>query len=139
FRYARGDTEAALRTADHVFTDTFVFSRIHHYHLEPYVNVAIADDETIEIWSCNQDPFILRNDLSRMFGYPLHNIRIHTAMIGGGFGAKSYCKMEPLVVFLAKLVKRPVRLCLTLDEAFHALSKHAAVLTLKTGVTADGR
>ena len=27
----------------------FVFSRIHHYHLEPYVNVALADGENIEI------------------------------------------------------------------------------------------
>jgi CO/xanthine dehydrogenase Mo-binding subunit len=139
FHYAHGDVEAAMQTAAHVFTDTFHFSRIHHYHLEPYVNVARADEENIEIWSCNQDPFILRNDLARMFGYPLHNVRVHTAMIGGGFGAKSYCKMEPLVVFLARHVRRPVRLCLTMDEAFHTLSKHAAILTLKTGVAADGR
>jgi CO/xanthine dehydrogenase Mo-binding subunit len=139
FRYERGDVEAALRSADRVFTDSFYFSRIHHYHLEPYVNVARADEEGIEIWSCNQDPFILRNDLSRMFGYPLHNVRIHTAMIGGGFGAKSYCKMEPLVVFLARQVQRPVRLCLTMDEAFHTLSKHAAILTLTSGVSEDGR
>lgn len=139
FRYGKGDIDAALRNADHVFTDTFLFSRIHHYHLEPYVNVAAADDENIEIWSCNQDPFILRNDLSRMFGYTLHNVRIHTAMVGGGFGAKSYCKMEPLVVFLARHVRRPVRLCLTMDEAFHTLSKHAAILTLTTGVTSDGQ
>ena len=139
FRYANGDLEMAFHKADHVFTDTFHFSRIHHYHLEPYVNVACADDESIELWSCNQDPFILRNDVSRMFGYPLHNVRIHTAMVGGGFGAKSYCKMEPLVVFLARHVRRPVRLCLTMDEAFHTLSKHAAVLKLKTGVSSDGR
>jgi CO/xanthine dehydrogenase Mo-binding subunit len=139
FRYARGDVDSAMRKASHVFTDTFHFSRIHHYHLEPYVNVARADDESIEIWSCNQDPFILRNDLSRMFEYPLHNVRVHTAMVGGGFGAKSYCKMEPLVAFLARRVKRPVRLCLTMDEAFHTLSKHAAVLTLTTAVSSDGR
>ena len=139
FRYARGDIDAAMRGARHVFTDSFYFSRIHHYHLEPYVNVARADDESIEIWSCNQDPFILRNDLSRMFGYSLHNVRVHTAMIGGGFGAKSYCKMEPLVAFMARYVQRPVRLCLTMDEAFHTLSKHSAILTLTTGVSADGR
>ena len=139
FRYERGDVDEGLRRSDHVFTDTFVFSRIHHYHLEPYVNIARAGADCIEIWSCNQDPFILRNDLARMFGLPLHSVRIHTAMIGGGFGAKSYCKMEPLVVFLAKLTGRPVRLCLTMDEAFHTLSKHAAVLTLTSGVMADGR
>jgi len=138
FQYARGDAEAELAAADHVFTDTFHFSRIHHFHLEPYVNVARAEEGRIEIWSCNQDPFILRNDLSRMFGFPLHNVRVHTAMVGGGFGAKSYCKMEPLVVFLAMRTGRPVRLCLTMDEAFHTLTKHVAVLTLTTGVSRDG-
>jgi CO/xanthine dehydrogenase Mo-binding subunit len=138
FRYARGDAEAEIVRADHVFTDTFHFSRIHHYHLEPYVNVALAEEGRIEIWSCNQDPFILRNDLSRMFGVPPHQVRVHTAMIGGGFGAKSYCKMEPLVVFLAMRTGRPVRLCLTMDEAFHTLTKHAAILTLTTGVSRDG-
>src|SRR5258706_15116797 len=40
FHYSRGDTEAALASADHVFTDSFVFSRINPYHLEPYVNIA---------------------------------------------------------------------------------------------------
>ncbi len=139
FRYNRGEVDTAMAKADHVFTDTFFFSRIHHYHLEPYVNIARSDASHIEIWSCNQDPFILRNDLSRMFGLPLGSVRIHTAMIGGGFGAKSYCKMEPLVVFLAMRTKRPVRLCLTMDEAFHTLSKHAAELTLTTGVSSDGR
>src|SRR3984957_15282316 len=56
FGYRNGDAEAVLAASDHVFEDTFVFSRINHYHLEPHVNIAEVRGEQIELWSCNQDP-----------------------------------------------------------------------------------
>jgi CO/xanthine dehydrogenase Mo-binding subunit len=139
FVYRNGDAEAVLAASDHVFEDLFLFSRINHFHLEPYVNVARANGEQIELWSCNQDPFVLRADIARIFGRPANAVRIHSSYVGGGFGGKSFCKMEPLVVLLALKTGRPVRLCLSLDEGLLTLTKHAGVLVLKTGVMADGR
>jgi CO/xanthine dehydrogenase Mo-binding subunit len=139
FGYSKGDADAVLARSDHVFEDRFRFSRINHFHLEPYVNVARVTGEQIELWSCNQDPFVLREDISRIFGRSANNIRINASYIGGGFGGKSFCKMEPLVVLLAMKASRPVRLCLSLDEGLLTLTKHAGILTLKTGVTNDGR
>jgi CO/xanthine dehydrogenase Mo-binding subunit len=139
FGYRNGDAEAVLAASDHVFEDTFRFSRINHFHLEPYVNVALVQGEQVELWSCNQDPFILRNDIARIFGWPANAIRIHASYVGGGFGGKSYCKMEPLAVLLAMKARRPVRLCLSMDEGLLTLTKHAGILTLTTGVTRDGR
>ena len=139
FGYAKGDADAVLTRSDHVFEDRFRFSRINHFHLEPYVNVARVTGEQIELWSCNQDPFVLRDDIARIFGRPTNNIRVNASYVGGGFGGKSFCKMEPVVVLLAMKVRRPVRLCLSLDEGLLTLTKHAGVLTLRTGVTKDGR
>src|SRR6516162_337616 len=139
FGYTHGDADAVLGRSDHVFEDCFHFSRINHFHLEPHVNIARVTGELIELWSCNQDPFVLRSDIARMFGRPANNIRIHTSYVGGGFGGKSFCKMEPLVVLLAMKAGRPVRLCLSLDESLLTLTKHAGILVLKTGVTKDGR
>jgi CO/xanthine dehydrogenase Mo-binding subunit len=139
FVYRKGDAEAVLAASDHVFEDRFLFSRINHFHLEPYVNVARATGEQIELWSCNQDPFVLRADIARIFGRPANAVRIHSSYVGGGFGGKSFCKMEPLVVLLALKAGRPVRLCLSLDEGLLTLTKHAGLLALKTGVMADGR
>ena len=139
FGYRSGDAEAVLAGSGYVFEDRFTFSRINHFHLEPYVNVARASGEQIELWSCNQDPFVLRNDIARIFGRPANTVRIHASFVGGGFGGKSFCKMEPLVVLLALKARRPVRLCLSLDEGLLTLTKHAGVLVLKTGVMADGR
>jgi CO/xanthine dehydrogenase Mo-binding subunit len=70
FTYRNGDAEAVLAASDDVFEDRFTFSRINHFNLEPYVNVARATGAQIELWSCNQDPFVLRNDIARIFGRP---------------------------------------------------------------------
>src|SRR6516162_9240132 len=139
FGYTHGDADAVLARSDHAFEDCFHFSRINHFHLEPHVNVARVTGEQIELWSCNQDPFVLRSDIARIFGRPANNVRIRASYVGGGFGGKSFCKMEPLVVLLAMKASRPVRLCLSLDESLLTLTKHAGILILKTGVTRDGR
>ena len=90
------------------------------------------------MWSTAQHPFLVRSDLARMFGFSLHQVRIIVPYLGGGFGSKSYTKMEPLAAALSKLVGRPVRLALSVEEAFKTVRRHAARLTVKTGVKLDG-
>jgi CO/xanthine dehydrogenase Mo-binding subunit len=139
FHHRMGDIDVAFAAADHVFTDDFAFSRMTHVHLEPSVTLARPMGDGIEVWSCNQDPFLLRQDIGEIFGLPEHLVRVHTLPIGGGFGAKSYCKVEPLVVLLALRVGAAVRLTLSMDESFSTLSQHAATLRLTTAVSKDGQ
>jgi CO/xanthine dehydrogenase Mo-binding subunit len=139
FSFGYGDAEACLAASDKVFTDTFAVSRINHFHLEPHINIAQWTDGRLEMWSCNQDPFVIRADLARIFGLSLHRIRIHTPSIGGGFGGKSYCKMEPLVALMARKAGAPVRVALSMDESLLTLVKHPGRLTLTTGVDRESR
>ncbi len=139
YNFAYGDPDACLAASDKVFTDTFEVTRINHFHLEPHVNIANWNDGRLEMWSCNQDPFVIRTDLARIFGLPLHRVRIHTPLVGGGFGGKSYCKMEPLVALMARKAGAPVRLALSMDESILTLVKHPGRLTLTTGIDRDGR
>jgi CO/xanthine dehydrogenase Mo-binding subunit len=139
YTFGYGDVDAALAASAEVFTDSFGFTRINHFHLEPHVNVAHWTGDRLELWSCNQDPFVIRADIARVFGVPLHDVCLHTPPVGGGFGGKSYCKMEPLVALMAREAGAPVRLGLTFDESILTTTKHAAVLTLTTGVDASGR
>jgi CO/xanthine dehydrogenase Mo-binding subunit len=139
YRFAYGDADGVLAGATHVFTDSFAIGRIAHFHLEPQVNVAAWRGGRVELWSCNQDPFVVRADIARIFGLRAHDVRVHTPLIGGGFGGKSYCKLEPLTALLARHAGAPVRLALTMDESLLTLVKHPARLTLQTGVDASGR
>jgi CO/xanthine dehydrogenase Mo-binding subunit len=138
FCYTTGDA-AAFAQADHVFEDEFRFSRMQHYHLEPFVTLARVEGEQIELWSSCQNPFPLRKELARVFNHPEQSIRVHVPYLGGGYGAKNNCKTEPIAILLAKKSGRPVRFCMTQEENFLTQSQHAATLRLRTGVTRDGR
>jgi CO/xanthine dehydrogenase Mo-binding subunit len=137
FNYESGD-KSAFDTCDHVFEDTFHFSRMHHFHLEPFAAVANAREDRIEVWASNQNPFPLRKELARIFKVSESSVTVHVGMVGAGFGAKNNCKAEPVAVMLSMLARRPVRFCLTMEESALTNTQHAAILRLKTGVMKDG-
>ena len=137
FNYTTGDA-AVFAEADQVFEDTFRFSRMHHFHLEPFVTVADARRDRIEVWSSCQNPFPLRKELARMFKVSESSITVHIANLGGGFGSKNNCKTEPVAVMLSMMASRPVRFCLTMEENALTNTQHAAILKLRTGVMNDG-
>jgi CO/xanthine dehydrogenase Mo-binding subunit len=64
---------------------------------------------------------------------------VQVPFLGGGFGAKLYIKLEALVAAAALIVRRPVKVALTMEEQFYTLTKHAATLRIKSGLDADGR
>ncbi|MFD3495650.1 xanthine dehydrogenase family protein molybdopterin-binding subunit [Streptomyces sp. NPDC058690] len=137
FRYETGP-DSVWDECDHVFEDSFTFSRMNHFHLEPFVTVADVRGEEIEIWASTQNPFPLRKELARVLRTPESRIHVHVPYVGGGFGSKHNCKTEPIAILLSRAAGRPVRYCLTTEEGFLTLSQHAAVLKVRTGVMADG-
>jgi CO/xanthine dehydrogenase Mo-binding subunit len=64
---------------------------------------------------------------------------VKVPFLGGGFGAKLYIKLEALVAAAALIVKRPVKVALTMEEQFYTLTKHAATLRIRSAVGSDGR
>ncbi|MFW0787383.1 xanthine dehydrogenase family protein molybdopterin-binding subunit [Gordonia sp. CPCC 206044] len=138
FRYRTGDP-AVWDECDHVFVDTFRYSRMNHMHLEPFVTVAEATDDEIEVWTSTQSPFNLRKELSRIFTVPENRIRVQVPLLGGGFGGKNGPKADPVAIRLSQLCGgRPVRFAMTTEEVFLTVSQHAAKLVVKAGVKADG-
>ena len=138
YHYGWGDVEAGFAEADEVFEDTFTFPMVYHYALEPHAAIAHYTPHGITVWSTAQHPFQVRGDLARMFNQPLHRVQVIVPYVGGGFGSKSYTKIEPLVVSLSRAAGRPVRLALSVEEAFKTTRRHAARCTIKTGVRRDG-
>ncbi len=136
--YDWGDVEEGFAQSDRVFEDTFTFPMVYHYALEPHTSIGQYTNQGITVWSTAQHPFLVRGDLAHMFGFSLHRVRIIVPYLGGGFGSKSYTKMEPLAVALSKVAGRPVRLALSVEEAFKTVRRHAARCTVKTGVKLDG-
>jgi CO/xanthine dehydrogenase Mo-binding subunit len=140
FDYARGDVEAALAAAHLVLDETYSFPRIQHYSMEPHGAIAAWDDEGgLTLWASTQNPFSVRAELATLFGLPASRIRIAVPLLGGGFGGKTYAKLEPLTAALARAARRPVRLLASVEDAFRTVRRCSARVRLRVGFLRDGR
>jgi CO/xanthine dehydrogenase Mo-binding subunit len=137
--FGREDVEKGFARADFIFEDTFRFQKVQHYSLEAHNNIAHYDGEKLTVWASCQDPFTLRDHLSGIFGLPLSRIRVIVPYVGGGYGGKLYVKAEPIAATLSWMTRRPVKLLLSVNESFKTVTRHPARVTVKTGVTKDGR
>ena len=138
-RIEQGDVAQGFAASDRIFEDVYTFPMIYHYAMEPHTVIAQVDGEGITVWASAQHPFVVRAELARMFRMPLAQVRFIVPYLGGGFGSKSYTKIEPLAVALARKARRPVRLALPVEGAMHTVRRHGARVRLKTGVSNDGR
>ena len=138
YHYEWGDIDAGFAEADRVFEDTFTFPMVYHYAMEPHTCIASHEGDRIRVWSSAQHPFLVRAEIARIFRLPLNRVQVTVPYVGGGYGSKSYTKIEPLTTALSREAGRPVRLALTVEEAFRTVRRHAARATVKTGVMMDG-
>ena len=135
FKLRTGDVEKAFLEADRVFEDTFSSPPAQHMPMEPHVTLVYLDEEErVNVWTATQSPSFVRTQLSSTLGLPLNRIRVRVPYLGGGYGAKLYAKLEPLVAVLALKTRRPVRYALTREEEFQTITKHGAVVKIKTAV-----
>ena len=91
------------------------------------------------IYTASQSPSFVRTEIARLLGWPENRVRVKVGHLGGGFGAKLYIKLEALVVALAMITQRPVRLSLTMEEQFYTISKHASTFHIKSALDAEGK
>ena len=137
--FGREDVDKGFAKAEHIFEDTFRFQKVQHYSLEAHNNLAYYDGEKLTVWASCQDPFTLRDHLSGIFRLPCSRIRVIVPYVGGGYGGKLYVKCEPIAAALSWMTRRPVKLQLSVNESFKTVTRHPARVTVKTGVTKDGK
>jgi CO/xanthine dehydrogenase Mo-binding subunit/aerobic-type carbon monoxide dehydrogenase small subunit (CoxS/CutS family) len=140
FDYRRGRPEDAFAEAHLVLDDTYTFPRIQHYSMEPHGAIAQWDAEGgLTVWASTQNPFSVRAELAKLFDLPASRIRIAVPLLGGGFGGKTYAKLEPLAAALARVARRPVRLQASVEDAFRTVRRCSARVRVRLGFQGDGR
>jgi CO/xanthine dehydrogenase Mo-binding subunit len=139
YRLRRGDVEAGFASADHVFEHTFRCQQVMHTPMEPFVTVADVADGRATIHTASQGPSFVRIEIARLLGWPENRVRVVVPHLGGGFGGKLYIKLEALVTALSLLVRRPVKIALTMEEQFFMVTRHPCTFKIKSGVANDGK
>ena len=138
--WKNGDVEAGFQKAARIFEHTFRTPLSHHGYIEPCAcTVHVHEDGRVEVWPSNKGPWGLRDQMAEDFGVPKEKIKVHIVHVGGDFGAKASLIDVPVTYYLSKATKRPVKLVFDYtDELLAGGHRHPAVLSLKTGVAADG-
>jgi len=111
--------------------------------LEPRCALAAWDDVagSLTVWTSTQAPFRVRSEIARMLGLDEGHVRVIAPDVGGGFGVKGGpYREEPLVAWLARRLRRPVKWMSTRQEDL-LTTQHSrgAASRGRLALDADGR
>ena len=139
YRIDRGELEAVFARADIVVEGEYTFPAVYQYAMETHTVIAQVEGDEITLIASCQHPFLVRAEIADVFGVPVANVRVIVPYLGGGFGSKSYTKMEPLTVALARKAGRPVRIQNRVAESMVTTRRHNMRCRMRTAANADGR
>jgi CO/xanthine dehydrogenase Mo-binding subunit len=132
----RGDPDAALAEAELVLSHEYVLPPLQHYALENHVALAVPVGDELVVHTANQYPFLMARALAGLLGRPESSVRVRVPAVGGSFGSKEFVTVAPLAAVGVLATGRPVRVEVTVEEAFRCSGRHGAVVRYTTGVTA---
>jgi CO/xanthine dehydrogenase Mo-binding subunit len=138
YSFRRGDTDRAFAAAAVIVEGEYTFPAVYQYSMETHTTIAHWHGGELTLWSSCQHPFLVRQEIAALFGLPLDLVRIIVPFLGGGFGSKSYTKMEPLTAAIARKAGRPVRILNAVHESMITTRRHGMTARMRTAAAADG-
>ncbi|MEL6883633.1 MAG: xanthine dehydrogenase molybdopterin binding subunit [Pseudomonadota bacterium] len=109
--YARGDAAAAMGGAKHRLTGTLHIGGQEHFYLEGQAALALpGEDGDMHILSSTQHPTEIQHKVAEAIGRPMHDVRVETRRMGGGFGGKE-SQGNALAVACAVAARHTARPC----------------------------
>jgi len=139
--FGHGDVDAGFAKADHVIERSFKTAATHQGYIEPHACLAsMTSDGKADLWCCTQGQYFVRTLCAGILGMEASQLRVTASEIGGGFGGKTTCFIEPVALALSRKAGRPVKLVMTRDEVFRATGPTVSSSSdVKIGMTKDGR
>lgn len=134
-----GDIESGFKEAERIFEETYTSPAMFHHPMENIgACVARFEGGEVDLWAGTSSPFRDAGEVAHFFGLPQEKVRLRVPYIGGGFGSKILTNSVLAALFLARKVRRPVKLVPTAAESFRQNSRHAMEYKAKIGVRHDG-
>ncbi len=133
-----GDVPATRADAAITVEGEYLFPAVYQYAMETHATTAHFHGDGVTLWANCQHPFLVQAEIADLFGFEKGAVRIVVPYLGGGFGSKSYTKMEPLTVALARKAGRPVRIVNAVSESMVTSRRHGMRCWMRTTARADG-
>lgn len=133
-----GDVDAQFAKADVVVEGEYRYPMLYGYAMEPYNALAFFDQGDLVVYSSCQHVYMVRRDLARMFDLALSRVRVIAPYVGGGYGTKSYTKVEGMTAMASYFTGRPVKLDVSVEEAMLTTRSDAAHIRARSAFAKDG-
>ncbi len=140
-QYRFGDPEEGFAEADRVFEREYRTKTVHQGYIEPQNATAWwSPDGRLTVWCSSQGHFGVRDNIARILGLPVSQVKVVPLEIGGGFGGKIPPYLEPVAAVLSKKSGNPVKMVMDRTEVLQATGPTSGSLVrIKIGVTNEGR
>ncbi len=110
----QGDVEPVFNTTGTVIERTYQSDYVYHAQVEPLNSVVWVKDKGrhAEAWVGTQAPVYTIKAIAKAAGVEESRVKLHRAMLGGGFGRRSISEMDFVddAAWLSKQTGKPVKL-----------------------------
>lgn len=114
-----GNFDGGIEQAAKVVRGVWHSPRVQHVHLETHGGIGWLDDTgRLVVRTSSQVPFLVRDELCHVFGLDRDRVRVFTARVGGGFGAKQEMLVEDLIALAVLRTGHPVQYEFTRSDEF---------------------
>jgi isoquinoline 1-oxidoreductase beta subunit len=111
-----GDAQAAIKSARRVVKAEYELPLLAHATLEPQNCTADVRADGCDVYVPTQVQGFALAAASKASGLPAEQVRIHTTLLGGGFGRRLEVDFVPAAVEASKAVGKPVKLLWTRED-----------------------
>lgn len=110
-----------------------------HATMEPMNCTVVLNEDSCEVWAPTQGPDVVAALVEEVTGLRRSQIRVHTTLMGGGFGRRLNQDFAVEAAQIAKASGMPIQLIWSReDDTQNDFYRPAAFAELKAGLTADG-
>jgi len=96
--------------------------------------------DRVEVTACTQAAVMDQEEVARVVGVPMSQVRIIPTACGGGFGGKLDVSVQPLIAVAAWILKKPVRIVYSRTESMASSTKrHPSKIHARMSADAEGR
>ena len=143
FTMKRGDSDAAIETAEHQLSGDIVVGGQEHMYLEGQASTAVPnEDGGMEIFTSSQHPSEVQKLVAEVLDIPLNKVLVDMRRMGGGFGGKE-TQAAPwacIAALLANETQRPVKFKLgRMDDMIMTGKRHPFENNYKVGFDSNGQ
>lgn len=136
----RGNADEVIAKSAHVVTRHYSTPQTDHAFMEPECAIAMKTEDGIQLYTGGQSVYDERHEVARMLGLEESQVKVHSMLVGGGFGGKEDMSVQHHAALVAWKTGLPTKVQLTRQESLDVHPKrHAMEMDITTACDENGK